>query len=136
MGSVFELNRKRVFSISEAREVLPIVRRVTEECHVKVQGALARLEAIREIDQIKAKELENQINCQVADWQTKIAKLGAEGKGLWLVDFDCGTGFYCWKFPEERLEHFHGYSEGFQGRVKMRLPEEPAVDQNLSCTEA
>ncbi len=120
MGSVFELNRKRVFTISEAREILPIVRRVTEESHLRVRSAMSRLESIRDLDPVKAKELEDQINVQVSEWQTKIAKLGAEGKGLWLVDFDCGTGFYCWKFPEEKLEHFHGYSEGFQGRVKMR----------------
>jgi hypothetical protein len=120
MGQVFELNRKRVFSVIEARQILPIIRRVTEEANMRIRGLLAKLEAVKDRDAEKTKEYEDQINRHVSEWQTKIAKLGAEGKGLWLVDFDCGTGYYCWKFPEENLEHFHGYTEGFQARVKMR----------------
>ena len=119
MGSVFELNRKRIFSIAEARELLPIVRRVTEEANVRIKNLLSLLEAVRDRDTEKAKDLEEKINRHVSEWQTKIAKLGAEGKGLWLVDFDCGTGYYCWKFPEDSLDHFHSYTEGFQARVKM-----------------
>jgi hypothetical protein len=122
MGNVFELNRKKVFSLKEARELLPIVRRVTEESSNKVKGLLSLLEAVRDRDTEKSKEIEDKINRFVEEWQTKIEKLGAEGKGLWLVDFDCGTGYYCWKFPEEKLEHFHSYTEGFQARVKLDDP--------------
>ena len=43
--------------------------------------------------------------------------MGLEIKGLWLVDFDSGAGYYCWKYPESSLGHFHGYDEGFSGRV-------------------
>jgi hypothetical protein len=123
MGSVFELNRQRVFTIFEAREILPVVRRVTEEANVRIKHLLSLLEAVRDHDAGKAKELEEKINQHVSEWQTKVAKLGAEGKGLWLVDFDCGTGYYCWKYPEDKLEHFHSYTEGFQARVKMRETE-------------
>jgi hypothetical protein len=119
MGNVFELNRKRVFTISEARELLPIVRRVTEEANHRIKSLIALLEATRDRDAQKAKALEDKINDHVTEWQTKVAKLGAEGKGLWLVDFDCGSGYYCWKFPEESLEHYHGYTEGFQSRVRV-----------------
>ena len=126
MGDVFELNRKKVFSIGEARELLPIIRRITDEANLKVKALLATLEAQPDRDSDKAKILEEKINQQVSEWQTKISKLGAEGKGLWLVDFDCGTGYYCWKFPEENLQHYHGYSEGFQARVKVY--EQPVVD--------
>jgi hypothetical protein len=33
--------------------------------------------------------------------------------------FDCGEGYdyYCWRYPAESLGFFHGYEEGFQGRV-------------------
>jgi hypothetical protein len=46
--------------------------------------------------------------------------LGLEVKGLWLVDFDNGSGYFCWKWPEEKLEFFHGYDEGFQGRTRIQ----------------
>jgi hypothetical protein len=65
---------------------------------------------------------------QVELWQSKVEKLGGDPKGLWLVDFDCGIGYFCWKFPEEKLNHFHGYTEGF----KSRLP----VDENFDATMA
>jgi len=25
---------------------------------------------------------------------------GLEVKGLWLVDFDNGSGYYCWRYPK------------------------------------
>ena len=53
-------------------------------------------------------------------WAEKIRGLGAEVKGPWLVDFDSGAGYYCWKWPEEGLGFFHGYEEGFSGRVRLQ----------------
>ncbi len=126
MGNVFELNKKRIFSLDDARDLLPVIRRVTDEANLKVKGLLSLLDAVRERDTEKAKELETKINKHVEEWQTKIEKLGAEGKGLWLVDFDCGTGYYCWKFPEDRLEHYHSYTEGFQARVRTTEIHNPA----------
>jgi hypothetical protein len=46
--------------------------------------------------------------------------LGVEVKGLWLVDFDNGSGYYCWQWPEEGLEYFHGYEEGFEARSRIQ----------------
>jgi len=36
------------------------------------------------------------------------------------VDFDSGAGYYCWKWPEESLSFFHGYQEGFAGRIRLQ----------------
>ena len=47
-------------------------------------------------------------------------RLGIEVKGLWLIDFDNGSGYYCWQYPEESLQYFHGYDDGFSGRVKLQ----------------
>ena len=27
---------------------------------------------------------------------------------------------YCWQWPEEHLEYFHGYEEGFEGRTRIQ----------------
>mgnify|MGYP000959143599 FL=1 len=119
MGNVFVLNRRRVFTLGEATELLPVIRRITDDYNSRVQALINLLESVRDRDQARARDIEAKINFIVEEWQTKIEKLGAEGKGLWLVDFDSGTGYYCWKYPEERLEHFHSYTEGFQARVKI-----------------
>ncbi|HYN19539.1 MAG TPA: DUF2203 family protein, partial [Thermoanaerobaculia bacterium] len=56
----------------------------------------------------------------VRSWANEILALGCEIKGLWLVDFDSGAGYYCWKYPEPSLDHFHGYEEGFSGRLPLQ----------------
>lgn len=55
----------------------------------------------------------------VSGWAESVLGLGIEVKGLWLIDFDSGAGYYCWKYPEPTLEYFHGYEEGFGGRMKL-----------------
>ena len=49
----------------------------------------------------------------------EVTTLGVEIKGLWLVDFDNGSGYYCWQHPEPSLSHYHGYEDGFAGRMKI-----------------
>jgi hypothetical protein len=53
-------------------------------------------------------------------WADELQTLGAEPKGLWLVDFDNGEGYYCWCYPEPGIAHYHGYSDGFAGRMKIQ----------------
>jgi hypothetical protein len=46
-----------------------------------------------------------------------VTSLGCEVKGVWLVDWDTGDGYYCWRFPEQAISFFHTYDEGFAGRI-------------------
>jgi len=55
----------------------------------------------------------------VAGWADQMRALRLEVKGLWLVDFYNGDGYYCWRCPENSILYFHGYDEGFGGRVKI-----------------
>ena len=55
----------------------------------------------------------------VNGWADEVRALGVEVKGLWLVDFDNGEGYYCWKYPEDTVGHYHGYEEGFAGRISI-----------------
>ena len=96
---------KRIFSYEEAIRLLPDVQRLTAEAVVRVD----------ELDEGDAAEYQQ----VVMEWAESILDMGVEVKGLWLVDFDSGGGYYCWKYPEPALEYFHGYEEGFTGRVKL-----------------
>ena len=53
----------------------------------------------------------------VNQWAQRVTALGCEVKGAWLVDWDNGDGYFCWRYPEETISHHHGYDEGFAGRV-------------------
>ena len=96
---------KRIFSYEQAVALLPEVARITGEAVVRVENTVS--------DEPAAYER------IVTEWAECILGMGVEVKGLWLVDFDSGGGYYCWKYPEPALEYFHGYDEGFGGRVKL-----------------
>jgi hypothetical protein len=96
---------KRIFSYEQALAVLPEVRRLTGDAARRVEESTA--ETAEEYERI------------VTEWAEAVMAMGVEVKGLWLVDFDSGAGYYCWQHPEPALEYFHGYEEGIAGRVKL-----------------
>lgn len=96
---------KRIFSYEEAIALLPEVQRLTGE-------------AVDRVDESPSDEPAD-YEAVVTAWAEAILAMGIEVKGLWLVDFDSGAGYYCWQYPEPALEYFHGYDEGFGGRVKL-----------------
>mgnify|MGYP003292233456 CR=1 FL=1 len=100
--------QKKIFTLDEARSVLPKVKELTSDAVFK----FARLS--------ESDEAEEERRSVVGEWAREIVALGAEIKGLWLVDFDSGAGYYCWKYPESSLEFFHGYEEGFAGRLPLQ----------------
>ncbi len=100
---------RRIFTLEEARSLLPRIRERTTEAVERFAklspGGADVEEARREI---------------LALWAEEVSALGVEIKGPWLVDFDSGAGYYCWKHPERALEFFHGYEEGFAGRLPLQ----------------
>ncbi len=96
---------KKTFTYEEASALLPEVQRITED-------AVAEGRALPSGAAEEGRQL-------LAQWVADVEALGAEVKGLWLVDFDSGSGYYCWHYPEPSLQFFHGYEEGFGGRVPM-----------------
>ena len=97
---------KRIFSYEEATSVLPEVQSMTAT-------AVERVSELPEDDPAAYQEV-------VMEWAESIVGLGIEVKGLWLVDFDSGSGYYCWSHPESSLQFFHSYEEGFRGRVRIQ----------------
>ena len=102
---------KRTFSYAEARALLPRVRALTEAAYRKVAEIEGRPPAETSAEEVEA---------VVADWARQVIELGLEVKGAWLADFDNGSGYYCWRYPEEDLLYFHSYEEGFKGRMRIQ----------------
>ena len=117
MGHVVGIHQKRFFSIDDARDLLPVIRRLTKVANMRVTSLSTQLSYVTEA--AKRSELEDLIQDLFREWHEKVRKLGCEAKGMWLVDFDTGEGYYCWHYPEPDVSHFHGYFEGFRGRVKI-----------------
>lgn len=110
---------RRIFTYREALETFPEVRDATASAVQRIEALVNTLGSREEMDERKS-ELEQACQAIVDDWIETVTELGCEVKGMWLVDWDCGDGYYCWKFPEESLAHYHGYDEGFAGRMPIQ----------------
>jgi hypothetical protein len=117
---IIPLNHKRTFTFDQAQELLPVVYRITETAQKDVRNLVNRIEAIKGMSGSRASEMETEVNQLIDRWQQKLIKLGASPKGLWLADFDNGKGYYCWKFPETVISYWHGYNDGFSGRIHIK----------------
>ena len=109
---------RRIFSLDEARALLPEVKLLTADAVRRVEDLTSRMETVHETDSSRA-SIESDIEDAIREWSLAIEELGLEAKGLWLVDFDNGQGYYCWCFPEDTVSHFHDYDGGFRGRMKI-----------------
>ena len=106
----------QIFTYKEALDTFPLIRELTASAVHQVQSLYNRVQSSNELEQ-RREELEGAANTIIESWAAKVGSLGCEAKGLWLVDWNCGDGYYCWRYPEEALGFFHGYEEGFQGRM-------------------
>ena len=109
----------RVFTLAEAEELFPLVRAITEAAWHTLEPVRARLESMVPGNP-RMYAIETEYEAIVKRWMAKMHRLGLTVKGLWLVDFDTGDGYLCWKFPELRLGHYHSYQDGFGGRRPLR----------------
>jgi len=107
---------KRIFSYDEALETFPLVRDLTAAAVRHVEALVNSLGSRDEMDD-RRQELEESCEKIVRVWTAEVTSIGCEVKGLWLVDWDSGDGYYCWRFPESAISFFHTYDEGFNGRI-------------------
>lgn len=123
MLNVLSISRSQHFALTEANDLLPIIFRITKSHSEKAQFLMSRIEHLPEGSAGLAASLEDQLHKEIAAWEAKVAKLGAEPRGLWLADFDAGDGYFCWKYPETRIEFWHGYNEGYSNRISVETRE-------------
>ena len=112
IGSPYD---SRMFSLAEAREIFPLIVRITQAAYEELTPVQRQLKTLprRTPELATAEQRYREI---VNAWVNKMRRLGLVVKGLWLVDFDTGDGYLCWKFPELQLSHYHDYEQGFGAR--------------------
>jgi len=116
MGQVVKIHQPHHFSLKDARELLPVVRKITKKA---VEEFLILEEKLQHYqgDPVKWKSIEQEIAEVLNHWSEKVMNLGGIPKGIWLVDFDSGEGYFCWRYGDQQIQYFHGYGDGFAGRV-------------------
>ena len=108
-----------IFSLQQARELLPEVKHLTADAVRQTETLAQQLHGLAEDDPDHA-ALSAALRDVVETWAEQVRDLGLEAKGIWLVDFDNGDGYYCWCYPEATISHYHGYADGFAGRLKIQ----------------
>jgi hypothetical protein len=107
---------KRVFTYDEALSTFPVVRDLTAAAVRQVEALIDSVGSQEELES-RRDELEEARERIIRTWAQRVTSIGCEVKGVWLVDWDSGDGYYCWRFPEQSIGFFHTYDEGFAGRI-------------------
>src|SRR3954447_18519278 len=99
-----------IFSLAQAHALLPQVKHLTADAVRRAETLAGQLQGLAE-DHPEHISLSASLRDAVADWAEEGRRLGLQGKGVWLVGFDNGEGYYCWSYPEPAITHYHGYDE-------------------------
>lgn len=105
-----------VFDLAEAHRLLPRIQELTERAAQATEALIAEGQKLAQESPQRA-DIERRLRSVVEAWAEEISDMGAHAKGLWLVDFDNGEGYWCWNHPEPSIDYQHGYDEGFSGRA-------------------
>ena len=111
---VVNLNSKSIFSLAETNHLLDLINKITTKYQDRLSKVVTRVE--QEGNPNTKAHLKMEAQNIIDEWSSKIKKLGAKPSGVWNADFDFGEGYYCWKYPETSISHWHKYSEGFTNR--------------------
>ena len=107
--------KRRIWSLDDARAALADVIEFTEAA-VRKSGAIAQQLQESILPENEQEAREEELQSILNRWAAEVMELGADVKGLWLVDFDNGEGYWCWKFGEDGIYFEHTYEAGFSGR--------------------
>jgi hypothetical protein len=105
-----------IFSLDEARQLLPRVKHVTADAVRRTESLAAQLHGLGEEDP-DHETLSAALRDVVDGWAAEVQLLGPRARGVWLVDFDNGQGYYCWAYPEAGITHYHAYGDAFDVRL-------------------
>lgn len=121
-AAIIPQGQRRLFTLSEAGALLPLLKKVTARSEQELFQLLTLMKNTHLAPE-KRQDLQRRADAAIARWSAKMARLGVVPQGLWIVDFDMGGGFYCWKFGEEKIAHYHDYGASFEGRIPLEKKE-------------
>ncbi len=101
--------------MAQANALMPLLRSITRRAHQSLQAARNEFDPTTPAT-VQSRAIEATYQAIVERWVAKMERLGVIVKGLWLLDFDTGDGYLCWKYPEATIFHYHEYGEDFSQR--------------------
>lgn len=108
----------KVFELQEARDLLPLINKITALSHEQLNPVQDRLNRMLSNDPRRS-QYELTYQQIVSRWKSKIERLGVQTTGLWVVEFDLGNGCIAWRYPELSLAYFREHGKSFAERIKL-----------------
>jgi hypothetical protein len=142
-------NYSRLFTVEEANDLLPALRRLVEQILENIRRLKSASENVIRRDQIDA-EVPNLMDRlrkdgevakligEVQSWVDEINAHGCVCKGVeqGLIDFPCMLGsevvFLCWQLGEPQVGFWHRIEDGFAGRKPLLDGESSDPDDKVS----
>ena len=119
MKEFARIGRHQIFNLSEAKQLLPVVQKITHRLHTKNKDIEIRLERLLMADP-RRRYYQEQFRDNITEWKTKMEGLGVNVNNLWQVKFNVGSGFLCWQFPELVIAHFLPEGEAWESKIKLK----------------
>ncbi len=116
VAQIVPFDEERIFTLSEARALMPLVVKITTAAHKRLEPLRAQLQTSIYTNGDSDYSVEEAYRKVVQEWIEKLQRLGVTASDLWVVHFDTGDGHLCWRFPELRLASFHLYEDCENGR--------------------
>jgi len=108
-------NLPRSFDFQEAKHLLPLVRKITDQAVKELAPIQHRIQNMVPADP-RLPGLMHRYRHIVARWRGKMQRLGLLTHGLWQLGFDNGEGWWSWQYPERSLNYFQNYDQAFDER--------------------
>lgn len=109
---------EKLFNLAEAKNLLPLVKSVTQKHQSELEPVQDRLNRMLSNDP-RRNPIEQEYQQLVSRWKAKIEKLGANVRGLWVVEFNVGEGSISWRYPELGLSYFRQNGADLASRLKL-----------------
>ena len=110
---VIEICVDRTWTLQEAREILPLLKKVFEkhESRIKILLDNQRFFMKTQAPMAAIKSCDDGISHELKLMGGKFLKLGIKVYGNNFIGFDSGEWFWSYQYPEEDISYFHGYVE-------------------------
>ena len=113
IAQILPLNESRVFTLSEARALMPLVMKITNAAHKKLEPLRSQLQSTIATGDVSAESIELAYRKVVQNWIDKLQRLGVIASDLWVVHFDTGDG-HLYEDCEHGRRSIDEYIELFQ----------------------
>ncbi|CAM2006975.1 DUF2203 family protein [Acanthopleuribacter pedis] len=101
----------KVFCQDEVRALIPWLMEISADAEKEII-AIQQQETDRD-------QAQKRVQAIIHYWLETVIKLGAIPKQPFTVDFDSGSDYFCWEYPEEDIYYRHEYHLGYAGRHRI-----------------